>query len=329
MVQIIDAYPKDMPPEFGQFCALSAQLGQNPLRVQGPGGNTSIKHGNMLWIKASGTELADADSKPIFLAVDRAAAREEALGAGDGTCKNTVLDPSAGLRPSIETTFHALIDWPVVVHTHSVATIVHAISDEGLSTAREKLSDVAVATVPYCKPGRPLTEAIAKAIGPDTKVVLLGNHGLIVAGPTVSEVAALTEDVEDRLAMPVLDERTPSTLPPKGWEYIENAAIACDRRLSSLATSGSYYPDHVVFLGPGLPTTPVDDSPAFLHLQHGLAIREGATAAQRAMAQCINDVLTRLPLDWVPNAIGHEAEAALLNWDAEKYRQALAAREAS
>jgi len=42
------------------FRALSARLGQDPLQVQGPGGNTSVKSGDVMWIKASGTELADA-----------------------------------------------------------------------------------------------------------------------------------------------------------------------------------------------------------------------------------------------------------------------------
>ena len=40
-----------------EFRALSAQLGRDPLQVQGPGGNTSIKHDNVMWIKASGTGI--------------------------------------------------------------------------------------------------------------------------------------------------------------------------------------------------------------------------------------------------------------------------------
>ncbi|MEO0904571.1 MAG: class II aldolase/adducin family protein, partial [Pseudomonadota bacterium] len=122
------------------FCAFSARLGQDPLRVQGPGGNTSIKLGDVMWIKASGTELADAERNPIFVAVDRAAAQAEAGGAGDGSCKDTVVDPANTLRPSIETTFHAALDWPVVAHTHSIATLVHAISTEGRKVAAEKLA---------------------------------------------------------------------------------------------------------------------------------------------------------------------------------------------
>ena len=39
---------------------LSAALGADPLRTQGAGGNTSIKRDGVMWIKASGTWLADA-----------------------------------------------------------------------------------------------------------------------------------------------------------------------------------------------------------------------------------------------------------------------------
>ncbi len=315
------ALPKD-------FLALSADCGGDPLRVQGPGGNTSIKLGETLWIKASGTELADALDQDIFVAVDRAIALSEAKGAGDGTCQAAILDPERGLRPSIETTFHALIDWPVVAHTHSVATLVHATSDQGIAAAKRKLAGLPVAFVPYRKPGRPLTEAIASELSANTQVVVLGNHGLIVAGDSAEDVAALMGEVERRLAMPVLVESAhPSGDAPDGFVWSNANALAQDDRLFSLATTGSYYPDHVVFLGPALPTKPVDGAPARLIEDQGLAIRIEATPAQRAMAQCLSDVLTRLPSDWQPNAIGAEAEAELLNWDAEKYRQALAARQ--
>ena len=36
--------------------------------------------------------------------------------------------------------------------------------------------------------------------------------------------------------------------------------------------------------------------------------------------------MRRLPPEWSPEPIGPAAEAELLNWDAEKYRQWLAAK---
>lgn len=308
------------------FRALSARLGSDPMQVQGPGGNTSIKSGNNMWIKASGTELANAIEQDIFVAVDRAKAVAEAHGAGDGTCKSTVLDPANTLRPSIETTFHALLDWPVVAHTHSVATIVHAISPEGRAIAAEKLAGLPVTFVPYRKPGVPLTTAIIERLTAKTQVIILENHGLVCAGPSVEAVSDLIAEVEQKLHMPALieDVDAPQGAAPEGYTWDAHATVlATDDRLCALATGGTYYPDHVVFLGPALPT---EDAPAILVGREGVAVRDDATSSQRAMLRCMADVLTRLPKAWTTQPIGPDAEAELLNWDAEKYRQALAAK---
>ncbi|MCK0149209.1 class II aldolase/adducin family protein [Marivita sp. S6314] len=312
------------PPDFR---ALSARLGSDPLQVQGPGGNTSIKRDGVMWIKASGTELADATRKDIFVAVSREKARAEAHGAGDGTCKATVLDPAITLRPSIETTFHALLDWPVVAHTHSVATLVHAISPQGRTLAAQKLKDLPVIFVPYRKPGLPLTSAIIERLTADVQVIILENHGLVCAGPSVQAVSDLIAVVEDRLALPaqVPPNPAPRADPPDGYAWDAAATVlATTPRLTTLAQAGSYYPDHVVFLGPALPTTPT--APACLVQGIGAALRTDATSSQTAMLRCLADVLTRLPADWDATPIGPGAEAELLDWDAEKYRQALAAK---
>ncbi len=318
------------PATFAAFRALSARLGQDPLRVQGPGGNTSLKDGGILWIKASGTELAEAEARDIFVAVDRAAALAEARGeAGDGSCKATVIDKSVTLRPSIETTFHAALDWPVVAHTHSIATLAHAVAPAGREVARGKLAGLPAVLVPYAKPGLPLTRAIMARAKAETRVFVLENHGLIVCGPDVAETSALMEEVEARLHLPAQAPNLEPLVnpPPERFTWASESWIARDPRACRLAQAGSYYPDHVVFLGPALPGADhAGRPPAILVPGVGVALRAGATPLQRAMLRCLSDVLARLPEAWEPEPIGLDAEAALLNWDAEKYRQALAAR---
>lgn len=311
------------------FRSFSARLGRDPLQVQGPGGNTSIKADGVMWIKASGTKLADAETSQIFVAVDHTAALAEAHGAGDGSCKNTILDPKATLRPSIETTFHAALDWPVVAHTHSVATLVHAISPEGRLAAHEKLADLPHILVTYEKPGRSLTREILARIHNDTRVVILENHGLICCGETVAETADLIAEVEKRLSLPPTEHRTtvPELLPEPGYVWAREGWLAQAERATEIALAGSYYPDHVVFLGPALPAKIHDgDPPAVLKPGFGVMLKSDATQSQKDMLRCLCDVLQRLPEDWSAAPIGEAAEAALLNWDAEKYRQALAAR---
>ena len=307
-----------------EFKALSASLGRNPLRVQGAGGNTSIKDDHTMWIKASGTELAEAVTRDIFVAVDRSAALAEAMGqTGDGSCKGTVIDPKNALRPSIETTFHAALDWTVVAHTHSVATLAHVISPEGRLRADQKLQGLPFVQVPYAKPGLRLTQEILKRVQANTQIILLQNHGLICCGATVQEVRALMDEVEQRLDLkPNAPSYTPDQEAPEGYRWAHESWLALyaeDRILG-----GTYYPDHTVFLGPALPTKPSPDWPAYVVEGVGIALRETATPSQKAMLRCLGDVLARVPSEWTLEPIGAKAEQELLNWDAEKYRQALA-----
>jgi rhamnose utilization protein RhaD (predicted bifunctional aldolase and dehydrogenase) len=236
------------------------------------------------------------------------------------------------LRPSIETTFHALIDWPVVAHIHSVLTITHGISPEGRMAAREKLAGLPVDFIPYRKPGRPLTERIAQTLKSTTQIWVLENHGLICAGPDSATVDSLVDEVERRLELALSPSDTPDPVEPApaGYHWLAaSSTMAIDDRLCRLALGGSYYPDHVVFLGPALPEWREGlAAPAALRSGMGVVVAQTATSAQRAMAQCLVDVLKRLPPGWSPQKLIAEHERELLDWDAEKYRQALAARRA-
>lgn len=319
------------------FLELSQQIGANPLLVQAAGGNTSIKTGdNEMWIKASGTELAQALEKDIFVAVDRDKAQHE-IDHGPGDCKGTLIDPSCGLRPSIETTFHALFDATYVFHYHSVGVICHAIAEQGKALLDGKLQGMNWAWVPYCKPGIPLTRAIRDAIADKpADVIVLANHGVIITGEDLDAIASKIEDVEKRLHLPLRCDTSeaPREQIDDTWVYLPKYnALAIDEKLLDRARSGTYYPDHVVFLGPGLPAVSPDSFPAkvadlpvpaVIVEGRGVYMKCDATPAHHAMLQCILDVLGRVPEDWTLVPIGEDAEAELLNWDAEKYRQALA-----
>ncbi len=39
---------------YADLLAVSERLGRDPLQVQGPGGNTSLKENGAMWVKASG-----------------------------------------------------------------------------------------------------------------------------------------------------------------------------------------------------------------------------------------------------------------------------------
>lgn len=59
-------------PLYQRLLVVSERLGRDPLQVQAAGGNTSVKRDGAMWVKASGTWLADARERDIMVAVDAA-----------------------------------------------------------------------------------------------------------------------------------------------------------------------------------------------------------------------------------------------------------------
>jgi rhamnose utilization protein RhaD (predicted bifunctional aldolase and dehydrogenase) len=349
---MISSHVENGSAEFAALRALSARIGADPRLVQAAGGNTSIKEDGVLWIKASGTWLAKATSDDIMVPVAldllmQAIAEDEAAAEKATGFVLEARNPS-GLRPSIETTVHAVMPHKVVVHVHCVETIAVAVRQDAAATLRERLDGMNWAHIPYVRPGLPLSRAIAERLKPDTDILILGNHGLVVAAETVAEAETLLKRVCGLLAQPV------RIAPPPDREALIRLAGASEYRLPQdegvhaaasdltscrIAAGGSLYPDHVIFLGPGsviarpsetaaeIATAAADAGAhapvSILFPGKGILMRSNATAGALALARCLSEVMARIP-DGTPLRYLSDAEnAALLNWDAEKYRQQL------
>ena len=157
-------------------------------------GNVSVKDDDCFWVKASGTSLDTLEKKDLV------------------ACKMSgVPFDSLGLKPSIETGFHA---WfmrefdaiKFVAHTHPPRTMEVVCSEQIHSFAEHRLFPDQVVrngakscVVPYAMPGKPLLEAIKKSVTEFIekeeyfpKLILLQNHGIIVASTSHKECIAST-----------------------------------------------------------------------------------------------------------------------------------------
>ena len=322
------------PDALRELAAFSAELGRDPEQVQAAGGNTSLKADGLLWVKASGLWLADALQRELFVPVALAPVLDGiAAQAADPVTQAVVAERNpASLRPSIETTLHALLPHRIVVHTHSVRTIALAIRADGKSRIAERLAGLARAWVPYCKPGLPLTAAVAERLaGRRTDSLVLGNHGLVVCADTVPAADALLREVERRLDAPVerlMSPSAPAAVP--GWRAPVHPMVhtlALDPHRAARACTGSLYPDHVIFLGPAATAAP-EPGPSKLLLEagRGACLADGSGPSADELARCLALVLERVPAEAVLHYLTAAEEAELLNWDAEQYRQALAKR---
>lgn len=323
------------------FCATA---GTDPLLVQGAGGNVSWKEDDTLWIKASGTWLAHAAEKDIFVPVDLAHLRG-AVAAGQFDVTPAVRGGSV-LRPSIETLLHALMPQPVVVHVHAVEVLAHLVRADCLDDLTARLGTApAWVAVPYRKPGEELARAVSEAVaGSDAGIVFLQNHGVVIGADSPAEVMTVLAAIVDALRTAPALAQPPRVIPAAfqiGEARYEPVAdpevqqLATDPGLfARLPSQWALYPDHVVFLGAqahvaddvaGLARMVAQgpDTPELVFVRDlGVFARPGFSNAKQVQLRCYFDVLVRqgeAPVRTLSTAdIGE-----LLNWDAEQYRMSL------
>ena len=157
-------------------------------------GNVSVKDDDCFWVKASGTSLDTLEKKDLV------------------ACKMSgVPFDSLGLKPSIETSFHAWLlrefdAIKFVAHTHPIKTMQVVCSEQIHSFAEHRLFPDQVVrngakscVVPYAMPGKPLLEEIKKSVLAFIeveeyfpKLILLQNHGIIVASTSHKDCIAST-----------------------------------------------------------------------------------------------------------------------------------------
>jgi len=266
--------------ELAELVALSRHFGADPEYVLGGGGNTSFKTATHLYIKGSGTSLADIDVEG-FVRVGRArlAALWEASYPDDPHAREALVTEillsardqgEEAKRPSVETPLHDFFTEPFVVHTHPALINGLACSRRGQEEARALFGE-RVLWVPTVNPGfqlaatvRSRMEEYRQAHGRSPDLLILQNHGLCAAGRSLEEVRAKSAEL-----LAAVRERAPR-LPdpsPGAFDRSRAAALAPAARMlleapgagsivtfqagSLIAgfTGGSlaYTPDHVVY----------------------------------------------------------------------------------
>jgi rhamnose utilization protein RhaD (predicted bifunctional aldolase and dehydrogenase) len=255
---------REQAPIIDELAAVSARVGSDPLLVQGPGGNSSIKVGDDLWVKASGVWLAEAGHKNIFVGLSLSKARELAGRNGTEDISSACLPESdPGLRPSIEALLHLLMPHPAVLHAHAVGSMTLSVLADGPDRAKALLQGLNWAWVPYHRPGAPLAAAVIETVGTrKADVLILQNHGVVTGGESPKEAEALLREVERRLAWPVRQALDGSTI--GGSERYETlpelGSLSLDATMFDLVTRAALFPDQFVFLGGAVPFTALGES---------------------------------------------------------------------
>ncbi|MBX3650776.1 MAG: class II aldolase/adducin family protein [Burkholderiales bacterium] len=172
----------------------SRLIGSDPALVLHGGGNTSLKLDGTLYVKGTGSNLAEVREED-FTALDLAALR--ALLADDklpdaelmrrvDACKRV----SSAPKPSIETLLHAALPRTFVEHAHADAVLAVVNVARGAEACAAAFGDCAP-VVPYRHSGAALAracksvlerEATANTIG-----LILAFHGVVAFGDTARD----------------------------------------------------------------------------------------------------------------------------------------------
>ncbi len=298
--------------EITRLRELSARVGSDPLLTQASTGNSSIKLGGVLWIKASGRWMADALREDILVPLNLAEVRE---------CVKRNVDPAAQhASASIETAMHAVMPHRVVFHVHCVNTIAWAVRQDARVQLRRLLDGLRWQWIPYVPSGLPLAAGIAKAlsVAPDTDVFVLGNHGLVLGGEDCDAVKARLSEVRRRVAI------RPRDVPPadydalaefaegSGWGLPDDAEVhtlGTDAISRAVLSKGFLYPCQALLSNSNTPALfrPIPrpacrgrwksryrTRPLFIIEDCGVVVRGTMTTAERKMISGLVQVVQRI-----------------------------------
>jgi len=218
---------------------ISRRYGADPDYVLAGGGNTSLKDGDVIAVKASGALLATINENGfVQLSLSKLRALfDMALPFDSEAREKIVLEkllgarlPGQTRRPSVETLLHALFPYRFVIHLHPALVNGMLCSRQALSVA-ETLFRNEASVLPYITPGYILADAVRRVFEHRTssgmsppKILFLQNHGVFVAADSVEEIEALYAHIFETLKAKVqpLPEEGLRGGPARGYE----AAIA-------------------------------------------------------------------------------------------------------
>lgn len=328
----------DPRSQLDQLRRLSARIGCNPLLVQASSGNTSLKLGGVMWIKASGKWLIQAEDKD-FLVPIRLADVARSLQDDEDPSELTVRSRGSR-RASIETAMHAVLPHQVVVHVHSVNAIAWSVREDGPDRLETLLAGLHWKWIPYTPSGlslaREIEEKLAEA--PATDVLILGNHGMVVCGPSCDAAEALLAEIEARLQIhprPVPEPRYNGlrrVLEDADWALPNCSgvhALATDHIARRILAGGVLYPCQAIFLPDSAPPPAIGSNgrrngrrPFQILESEGVALNKNMTRAEQEVLTGLAHVVRRIdgaaPLRYLTPA----EIAGVLGQEADKYRQA-------
>jgi rhamnose utilization protein RhaD (predicted bifunctional aldolase and dehydrogenase) len=268
-----------------ELTAISRYYGADSDYVIAGGGNTSFKDETTLYIKGSGSSLAEAEPER-FVRMDRrllGGIWEKAYPSNPDEREKAVLADMMAARmtgeeqkrPSVETLLHDLLPFAFVVHTHPALVNGLTCSRAGEEAAAELFGGESI-WIPSTNPGYILSRRVKEAMdayiqrqGRPAAIILLQNHGVFVGADTTGGIHELYRRIMETVKTRTRREPDFSgevsaygcsaeagqalrrLAGGKAVRFLRNNEIAAlvRDRLSFYPVSSPFSPDHIVYAG--------------------------------------------------------------------------------
>ena len=157
--------------------------------IHATGGNTSVRHGDVVWISQTGAKLGEMTEKEV-VRVDL----DGNVLAGEAPSKEM------GMHLAM---FRARKDVNAVIHVHPTFSIAHSTTITGETkdavppyTAAFYVRAGKVPMVPYHASGAHSLHEAVEELAPTYHALLLRQHGLLVSGKDMSDTLGIVEEIE-------------------------------------------------------------------------------------------------------------------------------------
>ncbi len=335
-------------PLLNALCIFCEKIGADKSIIQGAGGNVSIKIDEIIWVKASGTWLADANWKNIFVPLNLKKIQNDFANCDFEKLKNIgdeyIVEEykALNLKPSIETLFHAIMPQKIVVHAHSMNSIILSCLENGGQLVHKTNDYNNLVFIDYFKPGLQLAKAIYEKIYKNAKsqIVILNNHGIIIGAQNIKTADDLLYNFEkeNEFKNRFIENNIMPNLPINGAQYyypingtkdFSNDYFACEILCNKILT-----PDWAVFLSNGIKFISNDkfndknfiyptNKDAIIVENIGIFANNNLSKNGRAILEIIIEIAMRIPKNAKLKCLNASQIHELQNWDAEKYRKSI------
>lgn len=263
---------------------ISRLYGADPRYVLAGGGNTSVKEGGDLYVKASGHALGTInDNGFVRMSLERLNSIWSQTYPEDKKLREqeVLADLMAArcegesARPSVEALLHAMIPFTFVVHLHPAMVNGMTCAQSGQEAVKELFPDSL--WIPLVNPGYILAKTVRDAYmafeqerGLKPHTIFLQNHGVFVGAESVEGISAIYDGMMAKIAThlvrkPVFLEAKPDAsklamvMDALQQYYGADVKITpllnreLEARLkdadSFIPISSSFSPDHIVYSG--------------------------------------------------------------------------------